>query len=228
MKVIMRLALVGLALTLGTTSARAELVLNGSFENNSAGGTQFNLANSSYTALMNNSTGFGNAQEIDIMQGAPYGTAPVHGSYKLGIHRQGGAGTGDAFSLNLSSSVVAGKTYTLSFSAQGVTTFDPNIGAVEVGLSSSATTFGSLVFSGTPVNATSGWTTFSHTFVAGANANFLTVQNAAQPLQSWLHVDNFSLVEANIVPAPSGVILAGLGVLGAFGLRNRFRKVAAV
>ena len=78
------LAAAAAALLLGAGAAQASLVLNGSFEANSAGGTVFNPGNATLNALVPNVTAFGARQGIDLQTvGSGYGLAPVDGRWKL-------------------------------------------------------------------------------------------------------------------------------------------------
>src|SRR2546421_3599977 len=144
--------LLGVAVLLALCTARsaqADLILNGNFENNTAGATMFNMSNATYNATVANSTAFGTAQEIDLITGTDFGIAPQSGKWKLGIHTQVNPANFDAFSLTLASPLVTGDLYDLSFYATNSPTGFQNAGPgpVEIGLSTSATSFGTLIFS---------------------------------------------------------------------------------
>lgn len=189
---VLGVALIGVAPA--QADAQVNLIVNGDFENNTAATCEFNLTNSEFNAKMANVTAFGTAQEIDIMKGqcGVQGSVPQSGTTKIAIHTKSQAegGAFDAFSFQLSQPLIAGATYTLQFYAQTVLQFDPDIAAVEVGLSNSDTSFGTLIFSGVP--STEGWTQFTHTFIAPFDATFLTVRNDLTK-EVWNHLDNFSL-----------------------------------
>ena len=203
------LVLVAVVLTVATP-ARANLVLNGDFETNSASSTQFNLDNAAFNALVSNVTAFGNAQEIDLITGTDFGLAPQSGTWKLGIHTQFRPLLSfDAFAMALSAPLVVGGAYDLSFWAAE----SPDVGElgiVEVGISNSASTFGTLVFSGLPGQT---WTNFTQTFVAPSAATFLTVRNALIR-GIYNSVDNFSLTESQGVPEPATLALLSFGLAG--------------
>ena len=185
-------AVVPLALTAPPLQAQ-NLIINGDFEINTASGCDFNLNNSLFNATVSNATAFGTAEEIDVMKdpaGCGFGSPPQSGDTKLAVHTQSAGGAFDAFSLELSAPVIAGQAYLLQFYAESVLDFDPNIAAVEVGLSNSATSFGTLIFSGTP--GTGSWTMFSHTFTAPVGGTHLTVRPQLDA-EVWNHIDNFSL-----------------------------------
>ncbi|MBI5708498.1 MAG: PEP-CTERM sorting domain-containing protein [Armatimonadetes bacterium] len=193
----------------------ANMILNGDFESNSASGDMYNLSNGGFTSTMSNTTGYGSGGELDIMTTSTYGFAPQSGSWKVGMAT--GIGT-DAFSFDLSGSILNGTSYTLSFYAAATTAIRPGTGPVDIGISTSATSFGTQVYTtGTGISG-SGWQYFTTTFTAGINASYLTVQCAPTGGDiSWIHVDNFSLTA---VPEPGSLAVLGLG---AFLLARRRR-----
>lgn len=196
-------------------AARGNLTINGDFEDNTETLSQFNMGNSTFTTAVADATAFGTSEEIDLVTGAVWGIAPQSGEWKLGLHQKYSNPTNvDAFSLDLSAAVVSGKYYALQFFAVGHT--DDPLGPVEIGLSDSATSFGTLIFSGTPAGTTE-WTQFDYTFSAPVNASFLTVRNATV-YDMYVFVDNFSLVET--IPAPSALLLSCAGI----GLTNWLRR----
>ena len=145
------------------------IIINGDFESNSAGSTQFNLSNVSFTSLMNNSTAFGTSEELDIITGLSLGIAPQSGSWKVGMHERQGLGV-DAFSLELSQPVVAGQVYDFSCWVAGLADFANPLLQFEVGLSGLANDFGTTVVFGTAAS-TSAWNEVTSTFVAPVNAS---------------------------------------------------------
>ncbi|MCZ6765888.1 MAG: hypothetical protein O7D32_03065 [bacterium] len=175
------------------------LILNGDFENSTfTPGCNFNQSNASITAGLANITAYGAATEIDEMSnGTSCGFAgpPQSGTVKLAIHRQSVGGSTDEFSFLLSSAVVAGTAYDISFYSWSDLSFDPDVGWVEIGLSSSAASFGTLAFSGT--SGTTGWVLSSGTFTAPVNATYLTARVTASA-EAWIHIDNFTLELATV------------------------------
>jgi hypothetical protein len=88
-----------------------EMILNGDFENHTFGtGCHFNLTNASFNLGMSSATAFGDAEEIDVMADGTcdWGNPPQSGATKLGMSRQGPSLRGDAFSFDLSTSIVSG------------------------------------------------------------------------------------------------------------------------
>jgi hypothetical protein len=193
----------------------ANTIINGDFENNTAAGTAFNLSNAQFNSTVADATAFGEASEIDLINGNPYGLLPQSGNWKLAIHRSS-TGNNDTFTFNLSAPIVAGQTYTLDFYAQAVTVFDAGNGAVQVGVSSSATSFGSLVFSGVP--STAAWTHFSQDFVSPVNGSCLSVQTDPNAAPTWNHIDNFSLTP---VPEPAALTLLAVGFAATVATRRK-------
>lgn len=187
---------VGAPVNLPAARSGPNMLINGDFEVTTlAPGCYYNQDNTQVSAALLGITAYGGANEIDVMtDGTPclFVGPPQSGMVKLAIHLQS-TGLTDEFSFALSSPVVAGGLYEVSCYAWAALNFDPNIGAVEMGLSSSPTSFGTLVFSDFP--ATTAWTPLSHTFTAPVNASYLTVR-VGGPLMSWLHIDNFALVNA--------------------------------
>ncbi|QDU65010.1 hypothetical protein [Engelhardtia mirabilis] len=193
-----RIALAVLAvLSSSATTSAQNLVLNGSFENNTSTSCKWNPPNAEFNSLMADVTAFGTASEIDIMQGqCLYGSPPQDGAYKIGLASNTFTQENDALALHLSSPLVQCKSYELEILAQAVVeTFSPGVGPVQVGVSNDPNDFGTLVYSA--IADTTGWTELGTTFVAPTNAQYLTLR---QPLttKSWSHIDNVSLV-----PVPS-------------------------
>jgi hypothetical protein len=79
--------------------------------------------------------------------GTGFGIAPQSGSWKIGMNSQVGTPY-DALSFDLSSSIVGGSSYDLQLFLTGESLL--TLGPLEVGISTSATSFGSLVYSATP------------------------------------------------------------------------------
>ena len=198
---------------LAAHQADANLILNGDFENNTAGVSQYNLNPTYFASYLPNVTEFGTAEEIDLVQGADFGLAPPSGSWKLGLHTQT-TGLFDGFSFSLSAPIVAGNTYALQFYSVSETQTPVNgiAGNVLIGLSGSSSAFGTQIFA--PANAPSLWTLYSITFVAPVNASYLTVESGAV-LGSYNSVDAFNLV---LVPEPGALAVLLMG--GALALRR--------
>ncbi len=174
------------------------MIINGDFEVYSGGPCDTNLPNTSFTAMMANATAFGAANEIDVYANPPcYGLPAVSGSRKISINRQdlSFGGFSDSFSFDLSPGVTAGSTYTLSFWLETDSSFTTGLGHVQIGLSTSPTGLGTLVYTG--ISSTyDTWEQFTTTFVAPISASYLTVNE--NEVNAWSHIDNFSLVPGGV------------------------------
>ncbi len=210
--------LVSLAVVAAAAAAAAagpsNMILNGSFENNTAAGTLYNLSNADFTNTVADVTAFGTAEELDLMDPSNiFGLSPIDGNWKVALHYSS-AGTVDAFAFHLSNSIVAGRQYTVSFWAQTVMDFDPGREPLLIGISNSDTDFGTQVFS-TGAISPSSWQYFEHTFIAASDAAYLTVANGTGPNPTWIHADDFRLV-----PAPGAMSMLALGGLAAMRRRR--------
>jgi hypothetical protein len=186
------------------SSFTTNLILNGDFEITTSTGCDFNLMNAEFNSRMSHAFAFGTAEQLDIMNGADgcgYLGPPQSGTVKVGMSADIENGVAyDAFSLALSAPVQGGRSYTVSFYGwQWGRTFAPDIGPVLIGLSNDAASFGTLVFEVTP--DTTGWTQHTHSFVAPLDAAHLTVAAREDTLDTWIQVDNFSLVDITSTPA---------------------------
>ena len=111
-------ALTAAATIVVSVPASANLLLNGDFENNSAGGTLFNMSNAAFTSTVANATGFGTSEELDLVTGTGFGIAPQSGNWKVGMHQRSNLATNrDELSLDLSAPLTVGDSYDLAFYA---------------------------------------------------------------------------------------------------------------
>jgi len=192
------------------TASAANLVVNGSFENNSASGNVFNPNNATFNALVPSVTAYGVREGIDLQTiGSGYGLAPQNGNWKVSPASDAG-GFAEEFSMNLTGALTPGQSYQLDFYIERLQSDVFNGGTVQVGLSSSATVFGTQIASATAPG--SGWLLSSTTFAAPNAGSFITVR-VTTTQSSWVGLDNFFLTA---VPEPSSCTL--LGALGGVGL----------
>lgn len=197
--------------------ANANLILNGDFENNSATGTLFNMSNPMFTSTVANATAFGTSEELDLVTSTDFGIAPQSGNWKVGMHQRSNNSTNrDEFSLDLSAPLNAGSSYNLSFYAAGLSS--NSLGLIEVGVSGSATAFGSLVFSATPTSSAA-WDLFQTTFIAPIAATHLTF-SVSPVFDGYAFVDNATL---DAVPVPASALLLGSVMIAA----GAYRKLKA-
>lgn len=175
----------------------AQTLLNGSFENNTAtlGSDMINIVNSVWNNTMADSYAFGdwngggdNGGDLDIMSTGNYCGAAHDGNWCVALT----AGGSDAFSLTLSSPLVAGHSYSVRFYDRICGGFSTE--PVEVGVSDVHDAFGSLVYAAPTPIVDAGWTQRSGDFVAPINGQYLTVRcgglNSGSP---WTQVDDFVL-----------------------------------
>ena len=144
-----RCAMLGIAATLlaigvltAPDRAHATMIINGDFETNTAITTSPNVPNATLNTLISSITAFGPGSEIDLVTGTGFGIAPQSGSWKIGMNSQVGTPY-DALSFDLSSSIVGGSSYDLQLFLAGESLL--TLGPLEVGISTFATSFGSLV-----------------------------------------------------------------------------------
>ena len=170
--------------------------LNGDFEVNTAGVNHINLTNSQYNAMMSNSFAFGNwlgggpnGGDMDIITTNAYCNYPQHGNWYVALTGDGS----DAISLKLSSPLIQGNTYTISYydrfcNFAGTYTAQP----FEIGVSTIDSLFGDSVYTGA-IPVTAQWTQNSFTFTAPNSGQYITVKvYGGVPTTSWTQLDNFT------------------------------------
>lgn len=204
------------SLVVGT--AQANIILNGSFENTTTVSCSSNNSNASSDTAMSNVTAWGSAPEIDIYDAPCLGpNGPIDGAYKVHVANQPD-GAVDAFSFDLSSPLISGTTYDLSFYAASQSIFSKSIGTIDIGAWSTANAFGTQVFSATSTLLDT-CEFFSASIVAGVGANFLSVRKS-NASHAWIALDAFTLDSAQLsVPEPTTLLLLGLAQRG-WGLRQ--------
>jgi type IX secretion system substrate protein len=173
------------------------LLLNGSFENNLCNPNfsgALNMSNHNYDSLMSYSHSFGSEGNIDICnKGSGYCGAAENGIWYLGLT----SGGTDAFSLELSSSIISGKEYSLQFYTRADSIYAPGL-PIKIGVSTVDSLFGSLIYiAPTPLNCQ--WLYNFVSFTAPMNANYITITcgGSANADSGWVHVDNFVLDTGN-------------------------------
>lgn len=195
---------IALFLCVISLTTNGQSFLNGDFEVNSAGVDQINLTNGQYNSFMSNSIAFGNYNgggpnggNMDIVTSSTYcGLAAQQGDWYVCLT---GGGT-DAISLKLSTPLIAGNSYSISFydrfGKPPATVAYP----FQIGLSPVDTTFGTLLY--TAPNADSClWTLRSFSFIAPNNGQYVTAKLAAGGTSdTWCHLDNFTIMETTSIP----------------------------
>ncbi len=163
--------------------------VNGSFENNTANGTdQINLPNTNLNAMLTGVNAFGSYGDVDIIKSSTYGGGGAQDKeWYLGIT---GGGT-DIIALSLTAPLVAGKTYSLSFYDRKDNAHPVN--HIQIGLSPINSNFGTAIYTATELPIAGIWTLRSFTFTASFNAAFITVQMPAGSISEWANIDNFAI-----------------------------------
>jgi len=174
-------------------SKAQNLILNGSFENNlcnSAGTGVANMINHEYDSLMAYSHSFGTEGNLDVFNLASgFCGAAEDGIWYVALT----SGGTDAFSLKLSSLIIQGNLYSLTFYGRADSSYAPGV-PIRIGVSDVDSLFGSLIYtSSTPVNCQ--WLQWNFSFTAPINAQYLTVTcgGSSNVDSAWVHVDNFIL-----------------------------------
>ncbi len=164
-------------------SSKAQSFLNGSFENTTSTGCNYNLNNTAFNALMSDVNAYGAGNETDIMVAGCYVPTIPDGTYCIAL----AAPNSDELAMALSTPLVAGTAYTFTFYAYSDIQFRPQ-GNVEIGASTANNTFGTLIYTGITVPNT--WVQYTVSFVAPNNATHITMRNIAGATH-WNRLDAF-------------------------------------
>ncbi|MBI1342182.1 MAG: T9SS type B sorting domain-containing protein [Terrimonas sp.] len=166
--------------------------LNGDFEMTSATEDEINLPNNQYNSLMSQSYAFGSLGNIDIIRSDSFCGPAQQGIWFIAIT----GGGSDALSLKLSSPLVAGTAYVISFFDRLCPPASILPNPVQVGVSDQEDQFGTPVFTaGIPTDS---WTQRKFSFIAPSNGQFITVRvENGNSFNTWCQLDNFSF-ECNI------------------------------
>ena len=189
-----------LFLALPGTSQSQNLIINGSFEITTVPGCTFGLPNATFTTSMTGCTGAGPHDHMDVMNtptGCGFLGPPQDGNVKIRLSTSHHGYKWDGFTFLLTSPVVAGQTYTVSFWAwrEG-----PVVNFIRLALSNDANDAigGAVILDGTP--GTSGWTKFETTFLAPSSASHLAVRISDCCNSTRIHIDNFVLEHEDSIP----------------------------
>jgi len=162
--------------------------MNGDFENTTAPSCDYNLGNPTFTADMMNSKAFGAGNELDIMGVcSPYCSSVPGGVRCVGIANGSGI-TPDKFTMKLTSPMVMGTSYTISFWDHGDDSglYPPT--PVQIGAAIVANSAGTVLYTG-PTPTSGVWNQRTFTFVAPNNGQFISV---AATTTQWSQVDDFT------------------------------------
>ena len=169
-------------------SVNSQSFLNGDFEKTTAtiGTDLINLTNADFNSKMESTFAYGSYGDMDIINTATYNGLPQNGSWFVALT---GGGT-DAISMELSSKLISGKTYTISFWDRGSSNYQPQ--PFQLGISNDKNNFGTAIATAeTPIVGV--WTKRTLSFIAPMDGIYITVQmTGINNLQDWAHIDNFA------------------------------------
>jgi hypothetical protein len=175
------------SLFISTSRLFSQELVNGNFENNTANGVdQINLTNDACNAMLPGVHAFGSYGDVDIIKSTAYGGigAPDKDWY-LGIT---GGGT-DIIAMSLTQPLSAGKTYSLSFYHRKTSGY--NAYPIQIGVSASNNSFGSVIYNSD--SPSENWSRQSFTFTAPHSASYITVQMELGSISEWANIDGFVL-----------------------------------
>ena len=206
MKKIYSLLLVSIAIV--TIAHSQNLILNGSFENNTASSNTFGLTSNWATTVANSFEVDGG--QMDLITSNNCGTAS-DGNWYVTCSNTGGGWPYMAFSFKLSTTLTMGAQYTLTFDKRFC---GPNSSPIEIGISNDSTSLASPVHTFAAPTLTT-WATETYLFQAPLAAKYLTVNVGVTGGTGTVGLDKFSLTavgvginelastEINISPNPS-------------------------
>jgi hypothetical protein len=165
----------------------AQTLLNGSFEN-TTGACSYNLTNASFDGMMNDCYAFGSGDQLDILDNScGFGTAE-DGTHFVGLAVDITNTLTDGFSMKLSSPLLAGNIYTLSFYNRKDQGYNANL--LEIGYSSDSASFGTAI--DTAALPSTSWDFVTMTFTPAINCSYITVRTIAGAY-GWNFVDDFTV-----------------------------------
>lgn len=168
----------------------AQNFINGDFENNSAFGDVINPNNFQFNGFMVDVFSFGNNPNIDIITSAFYAGGPQSGNWYVALH----GNLSDQMALRLTTPLIAGECYTISFYDKASNPSPNHIAApIEIGLSNSNTNLGTPIYTTPSAPITGTWTNRVFTFTAPTNGDYITV-HIPGPYENYTQIDNFSFI----------------------------------
>lgn len=165
----------------------SQSIINGSFENNTAGGDQINLTNADMNKMLPDVYSFGSYGDVDIIKSNTYGNGAQDKSCYIALT---GGGT-DIVAMALTAPLSAGKTYSLSFYDRRYSGYSAS--PFQVGVSETNNSFGETVYTSPQEPQLSVWTLRTFTFTAPNRAKYITLKMASGDINVWAQVDNFVL-----------------------------------
>ena len=176
-----------LLLILSLKKVSAQTFLNGDFENNTAPFCQLNLPNGQFNSYMSNTKAYGLGNQVDIQNSSCGFGSPANGNWFISL-AQNTMGNPDMVSMQLSTSLIPGNSYTFCYYEKANEQYT-NFDVIQIGLSTTETTFGTLISSSQPLDGL--WTQRTVTFIAPNAGSYITLKSGSSNT-SWNFVDNFS------------------------------------
>lgn len=170
----------------------SQTVLNGDFEINSSSGCSFNNLNNTFNMKMSNCFAFGTGSEIDIQNSSCGYSNPASGNWFISLATRfiGSSAVTDQIALKISSLIVNGNSYQISFYQKANTSFAP-LDSLIIGVSSDSSTFGTQIYSLQPQDQI-GWTLTSFSFSVPLTARFITFGNKGLN-RGWNYIDDIQM-----------------------------------
>ncbi|MEP7169719.1 MAG: T9SS type A sorting domain-containing protein [Bacteroidota bacterium] len=184
MKINKFLSIAGFAIC---TSAHSQnLIINGSFENNTATGNTLNLTTAWSSTVSDCFEVDGGS--MDLITSNSCGV-PSDGNWFVTCSPQNSLWPYLAFSFKLYAPIIAGASYTLTFDKRYC---GPNSSPIDIGISDDSTMLGTFIhtFAAPLVNT---WATETYIFQALSAAKYLTVNVGVSGGTGTIGLDNFSL-----------------------------------
>ena len=180
---------IALSVAFFSKNSYGQQFLNGSFEKTSADEScHYNLSNSDVNSKMENTTAFGKYEAVDILMANCIIDNIADGKFAIGIANEPSSPkNSEAISLELSSPLVIGQTYKISFKVRSITKYGPQ-GDLNIGCSSSKNHFGTNI--STVKTIADKWIDIQFEFYAENDDNFITVMPVSG-VKSWNIVDDF-------------------------------------
>ena len=174
----------------------AQGFINGSFETTTSTGCDYNNSITEFNSVMSNVVMFA-GNETDIHEGGCLVTNLPDGAKVVGLAGQ------DAINLELTSPLITGVDYTLTF-FKHANSFAGSFGDLEIGASTDANIMGAVIQTVVP-GAANTWIEETFTFTAPNDATHISVRNVSSSPSYWNQIDNFSFGGGAINTPPIAV-----------------------
>ena len=163
----------------------AQSFLNGSFEINTSGIDRLGLSNAAFNGYMSNTVAYGSAGNMDIIGDTVYCGLAEDSTWFVALT---GGGT-DAITMQLSSPLLVGATYEITFWDRSCfVTSQP----IQLGVSTVSGATGTVIYAGS-VTPDTVWTQRTVSFIAPAGGAYISILLPTGTVADWAQIDNFSL-----------------------------------